>query len=205
MTTTEMNQAAERFDVRKFLHGCDEKLAQDLSPHQRRIMLVYKQHASLEICGRWQEIFDPRLTVNEPDYVFAAGKKYYKLEDASSVRWFYNALSTAGSSVRLLTNEEIYLTDKGFMSEALYHIYMRGDTARSYGHDVADLDGYFIERRWSIVNWRFNEQARMIGERVYPAPTADLVQVDKSQFWTTEEVADILGDEIEARWQLLND
>jgi hypothetical protein len=33
------------------------------SPRQRRIMLVYKQHASLEICGRWQEIFAPRLTV----------------------------------------------------------------------------------------------------------------------------------------------
>ena len=118
---------------------------------------------------------------------------------------FYNALSTAGSSVRVLTDEEIYLTDKGFMSEALYHIYMRGETARSYGHDADDLDGYYIERRWSIVNWRFNDRARMIGERVYPAPTAELVKVDKSQFWTTEEVQDVLGAEIDSRWKLLND
>lgn len=205
MAITEMAHTSGRFDVRGFLGGCDEKLASDLSPHQRRIMLVYKQHASLEICGRWPEIFDPRLTVEEPDYVFAAGKKYYKLEDEGSVRWFYNALSTAGSSVRVLTDEEIYLTDKGFMSEALYHIYMRGETARSYGHEVDDLDGYYIERRWSIVNWRFNDRARMIGERVYPAPTAELVRVDRSQFWTTEEVQEVLGDEIDSRWKLLND
>lgn len=205
MAVTESVNTSNRFDVREFLGGCDQKLASDLSPHQRRIMLVYKQHASLEICGRWTEIFDPRLTVEQPDYVFAAGKKYYKLEDAGSVRWFYNALSTAGSSVRVLTDEEIYLTDEGFMSEALYHIYMRGNTARSYGHVVDDLDGFYIERRWSIVNWRFNDKARMIGERVYPAPTADLVQVDRAQFWTTEEVQEVLGGEIESRWALLND
>ena len=88
----------QRFDVTKFLGGCDAKLAEDLSPHQRRIMLVYKQHASLEICGRWQEIFDPRLTIEQPDYVFAAPRKYYALEDAASVKWFYNALSSAGSN-----------------------------------------------------------------------------------------------------------
>jgi hypothetical protein len=205
MTIAPALSTDQRFDVTKFLGGCDAKLAEDLSPHQRRIMLVYKQHASLEICGRWQEIFDPRLTVEQPDYVFAAPRKYYALEDAPSVKWFYNALSSAGSSVRLLTNEEIYLTDKGFMSEALYHIYMRGDTARAYGHEADDVEGYYVESRWSIVNWRFNEQARMIGERIYPAPTATLTRIPEEMYWTTDQVAEILNPEIEARWALLTD
>jgi hypothetical protein len=205
MTAATALPVDQRFDVTKFLCGCDAKLAEDLSPHQRRIMLVYKQHASLEICGRWQEIFDPRLTVEQPDYVFAAPRKYYSLEDAASVKWFYNALSTAGSSVRLLTEEEIYLTDHGFMSEALYHIYMRGDTARDYGHDVDDPEGFYVESRWSVVNWRFNERARMIGERIYPAPTALVTKIPEEMYWTTEEVAAILNPEIEARWALLSD
>lgn len=94
--------------------ACAENLlCTDLSPHQRRILLVYIQHATLEIAGRWEEIFDPRLTVERPNYIFAAPKKLYKLDSLDAVKWFYNSLSTAGSSVRLLKNEEIYLTDKG--------------------------------------------------------------------------------------------
>ena len=147
----------EKLDVIKFMECAENLLCTDLSPHQRRILLVYIQHATLEITGRWEEIFDPRLTVERPNYIFAAPKKLYQLDSLDAVKWFYNSLSTAGSSVRLLKNEEIYLTDKGFMSEAKYQIYMRGDTARLYGHDVNDDDGFYIESRWSIVNWQFDD------------------------------------------------
>jgi len=195
----------EKLDVINFMECAENLLCTDLSPHQRRILLVYIQHATLEIAGRWEEIFDPRLTVERPNYIFAAPKKLYKLDSLDAVKWFYNSLSTAGSSVRLLKNEEIYLTDKGFMSEAKYQIYMRGDTARLYGHDVKDDDGFYIESRWSIVNWQFDKQARMIGERVYPAPTADIQKIDKNAYWETAEVAEIMSERIDKGWKLLSD
>ena len=195
----------EKLDVIKFMECAENLLCTDLSPHQRRILLVYIQHATLEITGRWEEIFDPRLTVERPNYIFAAPKKLYQLDSLDAVKWFYNSLSTAGSSVRLLKNEEIYLTDKGFMSEAKYQIYMRGDTARLYGHDVNDDDGFYIESRWSIVNWQFDERARMIGERVYPAPTADIQKIDKEAYWETAEVAEIMSEKIDNGWKLLSD
>jgi len=189
-----------RPNVCEFLRACDEKLREDLSPHQRRMMTVYKQHASLEICGRWQEIFDPRLTVENPSYVFAGPNRYLTLNTAATIRRFYHSIAAAKSSVRFLEDEEIYLTDSGFMSEALYRIYLPGTTAKLYGHDVLETDGYFVETRWAIVNWRFDADARLVGERIYPAPTADLEQVDEKQFWTTDEASVILHDEIETRW-----
>lgn len=197
--------SAERLDVTKFMQCAENLLKTDISPHQKRILNVYIQHATLEICGRWQEIFDSRLTVDEPSYVFAAPKKMYVLNDAKSVKWFYDSLSSAGSSVRLLQNEEIYLTDYGFMSEAEFQIYMRGDTARKYGHEVDDEAGYYIESRWSVVNWKFNDKARMIGERVYPAPTATITKISAETFWSTDEVAKIMSTRIDIGWQNLSD
>ena len=91
------------------------------------------------------------------------------------------------------------------MSEAECKIYMKGDTARLYGHDVNDDEGFYIESRWSIVNWQFDKRARLIGERVYPAPTADIQKIDKNAYWETTEVAEIMSERINKGWKLLTD
>lgn len=186
-----------------FMFAANQILQDDISDHHRRILNVYRQHAMLEIAGRWKEIFDPRLTVDSPEYVFAAPENYFELSGSDSVKWFYNSISVSGTSVRLIDNEDIVISDKGFMSEALYHIYLNGETARRWGHDVDSADGLYVESRWSCVYWKFNEEARMIGERIYPASTAKIAICEPDNFWTTANVSKILNPVIEKNWILL--
>ena len=45
----------------------------------------------------------------------------------------------------------------------------------------------------------------MIGERVYPAPTADIQKIDMDAYWETAEVAEIMSERIDNGWKLLSE
>ena len=58
------------------------------------------------------------------------------------------------------------MSDWGFGSEALYNIYMTRATAAARGHEVSSRDAKYIESLWLCMMWPYDEQGRMLGERV---------------------------------------
>ena len=62
-----------KHDIRKLTKGVDEALARTDNPLHRAILLNYRRHQILEVSGRYEEIFVPEMTVEEPEYVIFGG------------------------------------------------------------------------------------------------------------------------------------
>lgn len=185
-----------RIDPLMLTQAADRFLARSEHPRQRAIVANYRLHAMLEVCGRWPEIFTPALTVEQPFYRVATPAGVLELDGAAQVQTFYQGLQHTEATVMVLEGEELRVDDSGFASEALYHTFMGGATAQLRGHADADPARRYVESRWVCMTWPYDERARMIGERVYPAPTATLRECAEADFLTLAAVNQAFGERI---------
>lgn len=182
-----------KWDLKHLTLAADNALKRLTNPHHRAIVANYRLHAMLEVSGRWQEIFRPEMTVDRPFYRISDRNGVLELDGAEAVQSFYQSLVAARANVIILEREELVVDDWGFASEALYNTFLTGEAARNLGHEQADISKTYIERRWVCMIWPYDAQARMIGERAYLAPTAELVECPKEDFVTPEDVQRVLG------------
>ncbi len=190
------------WDLTLLTLAADKALARLDNPRHRAIAANYRLHAMLEVSGRWSEIFEPRMTVEHPFYRVAGPTGLLELDGAEAVQTFYRGLEAADATVMILEHENLVIDDHGFASEALYHSFMTGTAAQARGHADADPEGTYIEARWIGMIWPYDDRGRMIGERVYPAPTATLVECPRAEFLTMADarrVFDPLIAEAKAR------
>lgn len=172
------------WDLKQLTLAADAALARLDNPRHRAIAANYRLHAMLEVSGRWPEIFVPSLTVERPFYRVAGPEGVLELEGAEAVQTFYQGLQATETTVMILEHEHLVIDDGGFASEALYHTFMTGAAAQARGHADADPAATYVEHRWVCMIWPYDAQGRMIGERVYPAPTASLTECRGEQFLT---------------------
>lgn len=164
--------------------AADAALARLTDPHHRRIVANYRLHAMLEVSGRWKEIFVPDMTVEDPFYRVTSATGVLELQGTEQVQSFYKGLSVTDTTVMILDHEWLIIDDGGFSSEALYNTYMTGTQAAERGHAAADPAKLYIEQRWLCMVWPYDNRGRMIGERVYPAPTATFIECPEEDFLT---------------------
>lgn len=176
-----------KYDIRLLTLAADTLLKTVTNPLHRKILENYRRHAMLEVSGRYEEIFAPEMTVANPFYRVASADGLTELSGTEEVQDFYRSLIDTGTTVMLLEHENLVVDDNGFASEALYNTFLTAEAAEEAGHDVPDMDAKYIEQRWICMIWPYDEQGRMIGERVYPAPTANLVRCSDDDFVTLEE------------------
>ena len=167
--------------------AADRALETLSNPRQRAIAANYRLHAMLEVAGRWPEIFEPRMTSPTPFYRIASAEGVMELDGAEAVQTFYRGLEAADATVMILQHESLVIVDNGFASEALYNTFLKGEAAIGRGHAGVDPQGTYIESRWICMYWPYDARGRMIGERVYPAPTARLVACPAAEFLTVED------------------
>lgn len=176
-----------KHDIRLLTLAADTLLKTTSNPRHRRILENYRRHAMLEVSGRYHEIFTPEMTVEKPFYRVASPVGVVDLDGEAAVKGFYQSLIDAGTTVMLLEHENIVVSDWGFASEALYHTFMTSKTAAEAGHEVDDPNGKYIESRMICMMWPYDEKGKMIGERVYPAPTATISKCSEEDFITLEK------------------
>lgn len=172
------------WDLKMLTLAADKALERLKDPHHRRIVSNYRLHAMLEVAGRWPEIFAPDMTVERPFYRVAQPDGLIELDGAEQVQTFYKGLVEADATVMILTEEELVVDDWGFASEALYNTFVTGEQALARGHVGADPSRKYVEQRRVCMIWPYDDRGRMIGERVYPAPTASLSPCDDADFLT---------------------
>ncbi|MDF8333810.1 hypothetical protein [Novosphingobium cyanobacteriorum] len=175
------------WDLKQLTLAADTALQRLQDPHHRRIVENYRLHAMLEVSGRWSEIFTPELTVEHPFYRVAQPGGVIELDGAEQVSTFYKALSESETTVMILTGEELVVDDWGFASEAVYNTFVTGEQAIARGHATADPSRKYVEHRWVCMVWPYDARGRMIGERVYPAPTATLSECSEENFLTVAD------------------
>lgn len=177
-----------KYDIRLLTKAADTLLKTTNDPRHRRILLNYRRHAMLEVSGRYEEIFSPDMTVENPFYRIADKNGLLELEGQKAVKGFYEGMRSHSATVIMLEHESLVVSDWGFASEALYHIFMPGRAAAENGYEIDDPSATYIETKWVSMIWPYDDQGRMIGERVYPAPTGTVRKCPEDEVLTVEEV-----------------
>jgi hypothetical protein len=176
-------------DIAGTISAADRLLEVTENPRHRRILENYRRHAILEICGEWEAIFTPDLTVEEPVYYFnIQGYDGVVVNGAQAVKDIYRNLAETQTSVILVENEHLWVDDWGFASDSDFVTYERGDALIAKGFQVDDPDGYYRETQHFAMIWPYDEQGRLIGERVYEnKPLHRIEQIDREDFITLED------------------
>ncbi len=174
-------------DVKDLTAAAEKALTRLTNPLHRKIAANYRLHAMLEVSGRWEEIFAPDMTVDHPFYRVASPAGLVELDGREQVQGFYKSLVDTDTTVMILDHEELVIDDWGFASEALYNTYLTGEQAIARGTAGAEPGKKYIEQRWVCMIWPYDAEGRMIGERVYPAPTVELIECPDEDFLTIED------------------
>jgi hypothetical protein len=154
-------------DIAVTISAADRLLETTTDPLHRQIIENYRRHAILEVCGDWQDIFTPDMTVEVPEYYFnIAGKDGVRLV-GEEVKANYAAMHAADATVILVEDEKLMVDDWGFASYSFFNHYVRGAQVGARGDDSYAPEGYYVVRQQFAMMWPYDERGRMIGEDVY--------------------------------------
>ena len=185
------------FDIRNLINGVDKALSKTASRLHRAILLNYRRHQMLEVSERYQEIFVPEMTVEEPEYFIYGGfhaSGVVHLKGETAVKNHYKSMVDRKVTVIMLEQERVAVADWGFASEAIFHTFKPGrECMNSFGAEIDDPEAVFLESRSVCMAWRYDGHGRMIGESVYSAPKATLRKIPRGEVPTVEHVRDTLA------------
>ena len=181
-------------DIAVTISAADRLLETTTHPLHRQILENYRRHAILEVCGEWQDIFVPEMTVEYPVYYFnVTGFAGYKAEGPEEVQAIYRTLAETGTGVQVVEDERLMVSDWGFASDATFNSYYRGQNLIDVDVPVDDPDGYYIMRQKYVMLWPYDERGRMIGEQVYENKAFyELIPIPAEEFLTIQDARDRL-------------
>ena len=178
-----------RKDIIETISAADRLLEVTENPRHRRILENYRRHAILEVCGEWEGIFEPDMTVEEPVYYFnITGFDGVVAQGAKAVKDVYRNLAETQTCVMLVENEHLWVDDWGFASDSDFVTYQRGHNLIEKGFEVPDPSGHYREIQHFVMVWPYDNQARLIGERVYEdRPLRRIEQIPSEDFITVDD------------------
>ena len=181
-------------DIAVTISAADRLLETTTDPLHRQILENYRRHAILEVCGEWQDIFVPEMTVEYPVYYFnVTGFAGNKAEGPEEVQAIYRTLAETGTGVQVVEDERLMVSDWGFASEATFNSYYRGQNLIDVDVPVDDPEGHFIMRQKYVMLWPYDERGRMIGEQVYENKAFyELIPIPADEFLTIQDARDRL-------------
>jgi hypothetical protein len=192
MTSVQDRTEAPAFDITFWPRSVDSMLARTTDPHHRAMLLNMRRHILLELCGRWREVLVPEFTVEVPRYRVVTPLGAVEPVGLEAVSSFYSSLFDARSGVWSPIEEQMFVHDRGVISEALLAAFMSGSALAEAGADVDPSLEYMVTFNQAYA-FEFDENAKLIGERSYDANNQKLYPVAKEDVVTFEDAARILG------------
>jgi len=176
-------------DIATTISAADRLLETTENPLHRQILENYRRHAILEICGEWEGIFDADMMVEHPVYIFnITGMDGVVADGANAVKDIYRNLAETQTCVMLVEDEQLWVDDWGFASDATFVTYLRGRDAIERGFTVEDVDGYYREHQHFVMIWPYDDAGRLSGEHVYENKALHrLEQIALEEFITIDD------------------
>ncbi|MGF0313303.1 hypothetical protein [Rhodococcus sp. IEGM1428] len=137
------------------------------NPRHRAILENYLLHASCEVAGYWQYIFDSSMTVQEPVYHFRGGPYASILTGREAVMGFYEQNAIAGSNVMFSEHERLSVADWGLSGDMLLHQLVPGSMLAAMGETADDHDAIYVISVQAMQLWPYNADGLLEGENVY--------------------------------------
>ena len=199
-------------DVTKTNIAIDELLKTTVNPRHRFMLLAYHRHRYLEIGGRYEEIFAPEMTVENPTYHVSVRSNKVRLDGQNSVKSLYRLWAETNQCVFYAAGEQVAVADNYIASTATLYQQVSGrtlkfDKAMSYlpgflsaplvrkalsmKNIEPDANSYYLYVNYVEMIWPYDDRGRLIGENVWePEPEkAEIVKLKPEDVLTVEEAA----------------
>jgi hypothetical protein len=157
------------YDIRLLTKAADDLLKTVTNPRHRKILINYRRHAILEVCGRYDEILAADLTVEKPDYLMYVGGAPVQYNGRDRVQALYGSMVKTNICVMMFENEVLRVDDNGFSTRVTFHIFMPAAIALHFGANVEahQLDEMVIQTTDRIMVWDYDEDCRLTGENIW--------------------------------------
>jgi hypothetical protein len=177
-----------KYDITKTNDGIDRLLAVTTNPRHRFMLQAYYRHRFLEIAGRYDEIFVPEMTVENPVYhVHASGQneQVAVADNYIASTSIYHQQVSGGS---LMFNKAMsYLP--GFLDERIVKRVLEAKAVKP------DENAMYLYTNFLEMIWPYDDRGRLIGEDVWePDPDkAEIIKLDPADVLTTQQAAKLLA------------
>jgi hypothetical protein len=184
-----------KLDVTKTNAGVDRLLEVTENPRHRFLLQAYARHRFLEIAGRYEEIFVPEMTVENPVYHFNYAGIVARLQGVDAVKGLYSMWAQTHQAIFFTPNEQLAVADNYIASLATGYQQTLGKTLIENGIQVDDESAYYVHVARMEMVWPYDDQGRLIGEDVWePDPDqAQITKLDPADVMTTEEAGELLN------------
>jgi hypothetical protein len=183
-----------KLDITKTNVAVERLLQVTENPRHRFMLMAYCRHRFLEIAGRYEEIFVPEMTVENPVYHFRALGINATLEGQEAVKGLYRAWAQTNQSIFYAEGEQVAVADNFIASVSTGYQQTLGKALIANGIHVDDENAYYIYKAREEMIWPYDDRGRLIGEDVWePDPAkAVITKLDPADVITTQEAAKLL-------------
>jgi hypothetical protein len=185
-----------KFDITKTNVAIERLLEVTENPRHRFLLQAYYRHRYLEIAGRYEEIFTPEMTVENPVYHFHTLGVSQTLEGKDAVESLYRQWTETGQCVMCVEEEQVAVADNFVASvETPGYQFMPGKVLRALGFDVDDENAMYVYKVFQEMFWPYDDRGRLIGEDVWEVDPskAEIIKLDPADVITPQEAAEKLN------------
>ncbi|HTJ69884.1 MAG TPA: hypothetical protein VL551_20270 [Actinospica sp.] len=187
------------FDVRNVVREPDALLAATDNPRHRAILLNFRRHALLEVSGRWPEILQPDMVVDEPYYRINENGGSLHLRGKEAIGRFYAGITDARANVFGPISEHVAVSDRGLAIESLFGHHLPGRILLDQGEDIDDPDAYYQLTHYMASFWPYDAEGLLIGEHIYEdTGSRQIVKMDPEDVVTPDIARELLAPLLDA-------
>ncbi|MDH6280502.1 hypothetical protein M2284_001495 [Rhodococcus sp. LBL1] len=183
-----------RFDITKTNVAVERLIEQTQNPRHLFMLHAYNRHRYLEMAGRFEEIFEPEMTVENPVYRFEYLGQKLRLEGAEQVKAVYRAWSETDQCVFYAEDEEVAVSDHMIISRSIMYQQTAG-AELAEGFPEIDPDAMYLARVANVMVWPYDDRCRLIGEDVWEYETSEreLIKLAPEEVLTVEQSSKLLA------------
>ena len=184
-----------RLDITKQNVAVETVLAETSNPRHQHLLQSYLRHRYLESAGRWEEILDPSLTVDEPFYRFQlAGREPFTLQGKDEVGMLYGHWTSTDQCVFYVEDEQVAVGDHMVIGRGIGYQQTLGSELAVPGLEGVEPERMYLKKSQIMMLWPYDDRCRLIGEDVWEFDTAEaeVFELDQADVLTAEQAGKLL-------------
>lgn len=188
----------KQLDITETNQAVQELIAVTDNPRHRYLLEAYDRHRNLEHAGRFEEIFEPEMTVERPVYRFSMfGQPPMTLEGREQVEPLYRFWAETNQSIFYNETETVAVGDFMVVSTMVGYQQTLGSVLVAAGTEADEAAMYLVRGRVAML-WPYDERGRLVGENVweYDESEHDVIKLDPDEVMTTGQAAELLEPHI---------
>lgn len=169
------------------------------NPRHRFLLEAYNRHRYLEMAGRYEEIFAPEMTVEEPTYRFNYLGKVFDLVGREQVEAIYREWTETDQCIFYTVDEQVAVGDSMVCSRTLAYQQVTGAALADEGMD-ADRDAMYLAKSLESMIWPYDDRGRLLGEEVweFDPSVREFIKLEPEDVLTAQRAAELLEPLIRA-------